>query len=303
MSTSANYAGPLIDAHHHLWSLGQGAYPWLEEASGDVTAIGDLASLRIDYLPDDFKRDLYPALLVGSVHVEALHRDPHEEICWLESLQAQPTPDRYVTAGQLEAPEFGETVSRLRDQPRIVGVRSVLSWHPDATKSFVTDDRKADRSAWRRGVDHLCRAGLILELMLYPYQADQVARVARDFPDLTIIVNHCASPIDQDAVGLCRWRDALDTLAAMPNILIKASNPGVYVGGDADAAIATVRQCVRAFGYDRAMFGSDLPVARLHVAPASIMATAQAAVATANDAQRDAFFYHNAKTVYQITGG
>jgi predicted TIM-barrel fold metal-dependent hydrolase len=44
--------------------------------------------------------------------------------------------------------------------------------------------------------------------MLYPHQAQEVARLARDFPNQAFIVNHCGSPIDRDRDGMARWREA-----------------------------------------------------------------------------------------------
>ena len=41
------------------------------------------------------------------------------------------------------------------------------------------------------------RAGMLLEVLMNPYQSADVARLARDMPDLQIVVNHCASPMDR----------------------------------------------------------------------------------------------------------
>jgi predicted TIM-barrel fold metal-dependent hydrolase len=50
--------------------------------------------------------------------------------------------------------------------------------------------------------------------MLYPHQAQEVARLARDFPNQAFIVNHCGSPIDRDRDGMARWREGLKLLSA-----------------------------------------------------------------------------------------
>ena len=83
----------------------------------------------------------------------------------------------------------------------------MLSWHPsEPAKCLRPGPNIADEAAFRRGVALLARHDQILELMLYPYQAEEVARLARDFPDQTFIVNHCGSPIDRDREGMARWR-------------------------------------------------------------------------------------------------
>ena len=38
--------------------------------------------------------------------------------------------------------------------------------------------------------------------MTYPYQAEIALEVARLHPGLTIVINHCGSPIDRDEPGM-----------------------------------------------------------------------------------------------------
>ena len=51
------YTGPIIDAHHHLWDLSAGRYPWLTAPDAAIAALGDVAFLRHDYLPADYQAD------------------------------------------------------------------------------------------------------------------------------------------------------------------------------------------------------------------------------------------------------
>ena len=36
------YDGPIIDAHHHLWDLSGGRYPWLTKPEAAIGALGDI---------------------------------------------------------------------------------------------------------------------------------------------------------------------------------------------------------------------------------------------------------------------
>ena len=65
--------------------------------------------------------------------------------------------------------------------------------------------------------------------MFYPHQAQEVARLARDFPNQAFIVNHCGSPIDRDRDGMARWREKL--LGSAPNVQIKISALTAYDRG------------------------------------------------------------------------
>ena len=152
--------------------------------------------------------------MVASVHIEAAWDrtdDPLAEIRWLETLdKSSGVAIRYIGFADLAAPDAGAALDRLAEVERCVGVRQMLSWHPtEPARSFAPRPGIADEADFRRGVALLARHDQILELMLYPYQAHEVARLARDFPDQTFIVNHCGSPIDRDRDGMARWREGL----------------------------------------------------------------------------------------------
>ena len=218
------YSGPIIDPHIHLWDLGMDRHPWLRPAGDAIQALGDLDAIRRNYLVDDYRRDAANQNVVASVHIEAAWDradDPLAEIEWLETLdKSSGVAMPYIGFADLAAPDAGAALDRLSEVKRCVGVRQMLSWHPtDPAKCFAPRPGIADEAEFRRGVALLARHNQILELMLYPYQAEEVSRLARDFPNQTFIVNHCGSPIDRDRDGMARWRDGLKLLGSAPNIL------------------------------------------------------------------------------------
>ena len=201
------YSGPIIDPHIHLWDLGMDRHPWLRPTGGAIQALGDLAPIRRNYLVDDYRRDAAKQNVFASVHIEAAWDradDPVAEIEWLETLdKSSGVAARYIGFADLTAPNASATLDRLSKVKRCVGVRQMLSWHPtEPARSFASRPGIANEADFRRGVALLARHEQLLELMLYPYQAEEVARLARDFPHQTIIVNHCGSPIDRDHDGM-----------------------------------------------------------------------------------------------------
>src|SRR5580698_4202322 len=222
------YRGPIIDAHIHLWDLGMDRHPWLRPTGGAIQALGDLAPIRRNYLVDDYRRDAANQNVVASVHIEAARDradDPLEEIEWLETLdKSSGVAARYIGFADLTAPDAAAALDRLAQVKRCVGLRQMLSWHPtEPAKCFAPRPGIADEPDFRRNVALLARHNQLLEFMLYPYQAEEVLRLARDFPDQTFIVNHCGSPIDRDRDGMHRWRQGLKLLGSAPNALIKIS--------------------------------------------------------------------------------
>jgi predicted TIM-barrel fold metal-dependent hydrolase len=145
------------------------------------------------------------------------------------------------------------------------------------------------------------RHGLHLEAMLYPQQADDFARVAAALPNQTFVINHCASPIDQDAAGVARWQATLRRLAGEPNIMLKISNVGAYVSAPTPAKVREVAlRCIEGFGTARCMFASDYPPARLHTPFAEIFEAFRHAVRQFSPAEQAALFNDNAVRCYRI---
>lgn len=297
------YEGPVIDAHHHLWDYGSGRHPWLSPGGGPAS-LGDLAYLRRDYLPDDFARDCDGQNLAASILVEALWdpaRDPYEEVEWLDSLpRVGGIASRYVAFANLAAPDAGTRVKRLAGNPRVAGVRQTLRWHPDPARCW-SDRRLAGDPAWRRGVGLLRDAGLVLEILTYPWQAGDVSRLAQDMPGLTIVVDHCSSPIDRDAAGVERWRQGLAAMADASNVHLKLSNFVNYVAGHSvEAATAVILPCIDAFGAGRCLFGSDFPVARRAMPYSGMCRLFRAAIAGLPTADQRSILFANAVRLYGL---
>jgi predicted TIM-barrel fold metal-dependent hydrolase len=300
------YTGPIIDAHTHLWDLSMNKHAWLSP-SGNVQALGGLEKLQRNYLVADYKRDTANQNIVASVHIEALwdQTDPVGETRWLETLdKSSGVAIRYTAAAPFGTPEGAGILEQQASYPRVIGVRDILSFHPTSPeKSFAQRGDKANDPKWREDVARLPGLGLVLELMMYPYQIDTVIDVARTIPDLRIVVNHCASPIDRDEEGMQRWRDAVTRLGREPNILLKVSNAAGY---DPDPTLESVRavvmHCIESFGTQRAIFATDWPVAGLKVGYDEIYDSLREITADMSEEEQRALFHDNAARLYRIDG-
>jgi predicted TIM-barrel fold metal-dependent hydrolase len=178
----------------------------------------------------------------------------------------------------------------------------MLSWHPaEPARSFAPRPGIANEEPFRRGVKLLARHDQPLELTLYPYQAEEVARLALDFPNQTFIVNHCGSPIDRDHEGMLRWKEGLKRLGSAPNILIKISALTAYDPTPTPESLREVAlHCIECFGVDRSMFGSDFPVGRLWTTYDAIFDGFKAIVRDFSEGEQAALFHDNAQSVYRM---
>lgn len=298
------YTGPIIDPHHHLWDIGMDCHPWLRPVADGRSGLGDLEPLRRDYLVEDYRRDARNHDVVATVHVEANWRpdDLLGETRWLETLdKADNVAARVVAQVRLGAADAADQLAAQAAFSRVVGVRDILSWHPDPAQSFAARGDIMDDPVWRAGLALLARHELVFDLMVFAHQLPHAARLAADFPDQRFALNHCGSPIERDAEGMRRWRDGLAELARQPNVVIKISDLVAY---DHDWTLDSLRpvvlHCIDCFGPERAMFGSDFPVAGLHATFDEVYDSFKAITADFSAHEQSALFYDTASRVYRL---
>ena len=301
---ASRYQGPIIDAHHHLWDIALGRHPWLTSDDSAIKALGEIAYLRQNYLVENLIADIGPQPVVGSVYVEAAWdraRPPIEEVQWLENLKRPARiASRCVAWAPLRSAEVAASLDGLAEHSCVVGVREIVRWHPDPAKRWTDAGILAD-PAWRRGFEHLRARGFLLELLMNPYQANDVAQLADDYPDQIIVINHCGTPIDRDAEGLMRWKRGLALMGERENIVIKLSNFGAY-GKDRslEALRDTVMNCIEAFGTGRAIFGSDFPVGRRNMSYQESCERFKDIIETFSVHEQRALFHDNSARYYRF---
>ena len=261
--------------------------------------------MQRDFLPNHYLSDFAKENIVGSVHVEALWdpADPVGETAWLETIdKSQGVAARYVAGAPLGAELGAEIIRRQATYENVVGIRGIISHHPvNGSLSFTSRSDLAYDEHWRRDVAAIHAEGLHLELMMYPYQAQAVSDLARAFPTLRIVINHCGSPIDRDEEGLRRWRDGLALVAQNPNVALKISNIGAY---DPKWTLNSIKMivdgCLQAFGTDRCLFGTDYPVANLNMDVSEIYLNFKKASSSLSAREQRALFHDNAAKFYRF---
>jgi predicted TIM-barrel fold metal-dependent hydrolase len=154
-----------------------------------------------------------------------------------------------------------------------------------------------------RGLARLKQHDLVFDLMVFPRQLSDAARLAADYPDQQLVLNHCGSPIDRDAEGMQRWRDGLRELARRDNVAVKISDLVAY---DHDWTLDSLRpvvmHCIECFGPHRAMFASDFPVAGLHASFDEVYESFKTITEPLSAEEQQALFFATAARVYRLDG-
>ncbi|WP_354674277.1 amidohydrolase family protein [Cupriavidus alkaliphilus] len=298
----------IVDAHHHLWRLDRGHYPWLQDAYQPAGFfLGSYQALRQDYLSTQYRRDTQDhgagrVTVLATVHVEA-ERDRGEavaETAWLHEPGLPPGMAAAVVAyAPFGTPGCAALLARQASFARVRGIRCkpLVAEQPGA--SVAGKAGSMQDQAWLDDLARLPRHGLSWDLRVPFWHLGEAAQVAAALPDLRIALNHAGLPLDRSDAGLAHWRRGMEALAACPNVMVKLSEFGLP-GGRWDAAgnLRIARETLAIFGHERAMFGSNLPVASLSASFGTVLGTVCKALP--DSATRALVLSENALRFYRI---
>ena len=302
--SEAAAALPIVDAHHHIWDLALSSHPWLAAEPMPAFRYGDIGPIRRSYLPADYRRDSARFNVVKTVYVEAEWNsaDPIGETRWVHAMAARHgLPHAMVAQAWLDRDDAAEVLAAQAAFPLVRGVR-----HKPRSAARPADARRGapgsmDCPRWRAGYARLGAHDLSFDLQTPWWHFDAAAELARDFPATAIILNHTGLPADRSAEGVAGWRAAMELLAAEPNVMLKISGLGVpgrrwtpeLQGG-------VVRDAIRIFGVERAMFGSNFPVDALVATFEEIYGGLFEITRGMTEGARRGMFHDNAVRVYRL---
>jgi predicted TIM-barrel fold metal-dependent hydrolase len=247
-SGAAPAVKPVIDTHTHFYdpTRPQGV-PW-------PPANNKLLHRRV--LPDDYKPLARPLGITGTVVVEAS--------AWLEDNQwildladREPFIVGFVGNVPPGTVDFAAQLARFAKHRLFRGIRvNAAALKAGLEQPRFTDDLRrladADRSLDVNGVQDLLPG---------------VARLAKELPNLRIIINHVANVRMSGGRVPDSWRDGMQAAAQQSNVFCKVSGLVEQSGapeGKAPTDAATYAPVLDAvwkfFGADRLIYGSNWPV-------------------------------------------
>ena len=296
---------PIVDAHHHFWDLQRNYHPWLRDLPRIPFRYGDYEAICRDFLPEDYFALAAPHRVVKTVMMEGEWdpRDPLGEARWATTLNARcGFPDAMAGQVWLDRDDVADLLREYRSMPLVRSVRHKPTAVPrgDHTATFAAPgSMRCDR--WRAGYALLAASGLMFELQAPWWHFIEAVELARDFPGVTIIVNHTGLPADRSVEGLRAWRTALAELAGCANVRLKISGIGERgVRWSVERNGPVVWDAIEIFGVERCMFASNFPVDSVVVKLDTLFAGFKSMVADLKPLQRLALFHDNATTLYGL---
>lgn len=332
---------PIIDPHHHLWDLRPllGAFP--PPRHDFLEALVDAAYYSFDELHADTHSG---HKVVASVFVECgAFYDPARgealkvigEVEFANGVAAQGASGLYgdyrpcaaivghadLTLGERVKPVLEALIAA--GNGRFCGIRHSAAWDADPEvlgPPFHAPEGLYRADAFRAGFAALAHHGLTFDAWLLEPQLPDLIGLARAFPDQTIVLDHCGTPLNIASyrgrlhANFDRWRRNIHALADCPNVVVKLGGLAMAFCGMPEAGPAKghgsehlaalwrpyVETCIEAFGADRAMFESNYPVDRWGASYPVLWNAFKRLAAGACAADKRALFAGTAARVYGI---
>jgi predicted TIM-barrel fold metal-dependent hydrolase len=276
------FSMPIADAHLHVWDPRAHSYPWLCDAEPIAFRYGDYSSLKRPYLLDDYRADSAGWDVRHGVYVEAEWdpRDPAGEMEFISGFIRNGFPTVAIGQAWLHRDDCAAVLESHSKHSFVRGIRH-------KPKPGMMDDAK-----WRTGYRRLAPHGLHFELQAPWRQLDEAARLAGDFPDTTIVLNHTGLPLDPEIDG---WRTAMKIFSAHENVAVKISGLG-NVTRKREVVVAAIEL----FGVNRAMFASNFPVDGLRASFHGIYSAFMEFTEDFSEPEKRALFHDNAVRIYRM---
>jgi L-fuconolactonase len=279
----------VIDAHVHLWDPARADwYPYLAHPPEGVTAGAgmyrrfDVDTYRAESAAWRVEKFVNVAAATGPNSVE-------ETIELDERAPERGGPDAIV-GGLPPADSVAETIGfidRQMSAPRFRGVR------PMGGLGLAVPDPDVLRALRDRN--------LVFELMTHPDQLRTAAAELSGFEDLAVVVEHTGWPRTDSDEERALWREGMDALAGLANVVCKLSGLVMPLGSmRVEVLRPWLEYAIEAFGADRCMFASNFPVDSMAGSFDDLYSTFDAVTSGLDDAAREALFAGTAERVYRL---
>ncbi|NGN43242.1 amidohydrolase family protein [Mesorhizobium sp. CGMCC 1.15528] len=291
----------IIDGHHHIWR--QADLPWLQ---GPMVPriFGPYESIRRDYPIEEFLADIKSSNVEKSVYIQTnwAKTGAVDEVAWVQSVaDAHGWPHGIVGYADLLDDNAGETLKRQAKFPLMRGIRMQLHWHKNEIYRFAADPDLASDARLRKNIRLLAEHGLSFDLQVFASQMKGAAKLAKDNPDITFVLQHAGMLENLSPAGRKSWREGMKRLADQENVVSKLSGLGTFIhSNDAEHIRDVVTETIARFGPARCLFGSNFPIEKLWTSYADLVAAYRTALSSFPEKVQKAVLHDTAKRVYQL---
>ena len=250
---------PIIDAHHHFWDLSMMKHPWLCKKPLIKFRYGDYSNICKNFLVEDYKNISKNQNVVKTVHVEAecLKSNPVEETIWLHKMFDKfNLPNAIVAQAWFQESEIESILKQHSQYPLVRSIRQKPNYDDRSKKIVRLNDEN-----FKKGYKFLSKYNLHYDLQIPWQYLSDATQLAKEFPDITIILNHTGLPYDRSEDGISKWKEKLLEFSMQKNTALKISGIGVpHQKWNLKNNGKIIKTAINVFGVERCMFASNFPV-------------------------------------------
>lgn len=234
----------IIDAHQHLWRIGQNGHEW---------PTPDLGEIYHDFGPEDLAAACDGLNIDGTILVQSQPSDADTD--WMLAVAAATPLIRGVVGWtDFAAAEASQRIAHLARQPKLKGLRPMLQGLPQDDWIVREDIRPA--------LEAMTIHDLAFDALVYTRHLPSIDQLARRYPDLRIVIDHGAKPPLGHPEDMAQWQGAISAVARNANVSCKLSGLLTEMPDEQNEDLLTpcANHLLAVFGPDRLMWGSDWPV-------------------------------------------
>ena len=221
------------------------------------------------------------------VQAECRRDQSRDEAVWVEKLAEHEPRIAGIVAFAPMDDEKALTLA-LEDfahRPLVKGIRHLIQSEPDMEFCL--------RSPFVAGVKRLAKPKLVFEVGARAEQLPAVVKLVEQCPQVAFVLDHLGNPnIKQGAFK--PWNEDIRRLALLPNIACKVS------GAATRADWISWQPVLKAFGFERVMFGSDWSVCTLACSFRRWLEVLGEIASGCTRDERERLFSRNAREFYRI---
>lgn len=281
----------MIDAHFHSWQLSRGDYGWLTPEMG---------SIYRDVAVADWQKHTEPLGITGGILVQAAPTVA-ETLHLLALAEENSTVLGVVGWCDFTAADAVAQIENLGKHLKLKGLRPMLHDLPDPAWILQPDVQPA--------LAAMEKLGLVFDALIRPVHLPHILKIAECYPNLSIVIDHCAKPEMARGVEAAwqPWAAGMGALAALPKVSCKLS--GLLTEAEKsetgewqppDLCKPWAEYVLQVFGAECIMWGSDWPVLELAGDYKNWFEFSYSRIKQFSKTQQNNIFYNNAKRIYQL---
>lgn len=279
-----------VDGHMHFWRTSEN--PWYPQLTPFAEQVGR-PELTQDFMPAEYQRAADGLEVAKFVHVSATteQRAYLAETAWVDALADEHALDLVIVGSVEPALPPDRLVEDLETQAmssRFRGIRVLSGLEPGSV-------------AARTLLGWLERNGFVFDLVTQPAGMAGWLDALEQFPGLNVVLEHTGWPSAVDDEGRRSWRAAIEQCAARTSAPCKITGLGMAT---ADLSVEVLRpwieEAVDVFGWDRVIYGSNMPIETMAGSYAQWIETLGAVLSGASTEEREKFYGANAAAAYRL---